>query len=179
LKYSTISVFGPDGSRVDNNDPHNVGGDPSSLGVSLKPGLPDGVYTVSTRVLSAVDGHVVDNAFTFGIGLGTELGGPAAEHTQNLLSIPEAASRYPGMVGQVMVVGGAFATLWLWKPISKVPWLSETLAQRKVAIDRAMTKFVVIGAILVIASSVAMIVVQASSIGSSVQDAIATKFGNI
>ena len=179
LKYSTISVFGPDGSRVDNNDPHNVGGDPSSLGVSLKPGLPDGVYTVSTRVLSAVDGHVVDNAFTFGIGLGTKLGGPAAEHTQNLLSIPEAASRYPGMVGQVMVVGGAFATLWLWKPISKVPWLSETLAQRKVAIDRAMTKFVVIGAILVIASSVAMIVVQASSIGSSVQDAIATKFGNV
>jgi copper transport protein len=179
LKYSTISVFGPDGSRVDNNDPHNVAGDPSSLGVSLKPGLPDGVYTVSTRVLSAVDGHVVDNAFTFGIGLGTELGGPAAEHTQNLLSIPEAASRYPGMVGQVMVVGGAFATLWLWKPISKVPWLSETLAQRKVAIDRAMTKFVVIGAILVIASSIAMIVVQASSIGSSVQDAIATKFGNI
>lgn len=179
LKYSTISVFGPDGSRVDNNDLHNVGGDPSSLGVSLKPGLPDGVYTVSTRVLSAVDGHVVDNAFTFGIGLGTKLGGPAAEHTQNLLSIPEAASRYPGMVGQVMVVGGAFATLWLWKPISKVPWLSETLAQRKVAIDRAMTKFVVIGAILVIASSVAMIVVQASSIGSSVQDAIATKFGNV
>src|ERR671923_1983973 len=179
LKYSTISVFGPDGSRVDNNDPHNVGGDPSSLGVSLKPGLPDGIYTVSTRVLSAVDGHVVDNAFTFGIGLGTKLGGPAAEHTQNLLSIPEAASRYPGMVGQVMVVGGAFATLWLWKPISKVPWLSETLAQRKVAIDRAMTKFVVIGAILVIASSVAMIVVQASSIGSSVQDAIATKFGNV
>ena len=60
LKYSKISVVGPDGKAVDNNDPHNVGGDTASIGVSLKPNLPDGVYTVSTKVLSAVDGHVVD-----------------------------------------------------------------------------------------------------------------------
>ncbi len=124
LKYSTISVIGPDGSRVDKDDPHNVGGDTASLGVSLPPGLPDGTYTVSTKVLSAVDGHSVDNAFTFGIGLATKLSGSAAteQQTQNLLSIPEAGSRYPGIIGQVMIVGGAFASLWLWKPISRVPW---------------------------------------------------------
>jgi copper transport protein len=91
LKYSKISVIGPDGNRVDNNDPHNVNGDTASLGVSLKPGIPDGTYTVSTSVLSAVDGHVLDNAFTFGVGLGTKLGGSASEQqqqTQSLLLLP-------------------------------------------------------------------------------------------
>jgi copper transport protein len=180
LKYSKISVIGPDGSRVDKDDPHNVDGDTTSLGVSLSPGAPDGTYTVSTKVLSAVDGHVVDNAFTFGVGSDTALSGHAAEQqTQNLLSMPEVASRYPGMVGLVMVVGSAFATLWLWKPISRVPWLSDAIAQKKIAIDKAMVKFVIMGVILVLASGVAMILVQASSVGGSIQDAIATKFGNV
>src|SRR5919108_3372684 len=183
LKYSKISVIGPDGNRVDNNDPHNVGGDTASLGVSLKPGVPDGTYTVSTSVLSAVDGHLLDNAFTFGVGLGTKLGGSASEQQQQqaqaLLSIPAVASRYPGMVGLVMIVGGAFATLWLWKPIARVPWLSDSIAQKKVVIDKAMVKFIIIGVILVLASGAAMILVQAISIGGSIPDAVATKFGNV
>src|SRR5215213_7476232 len=180
LKYSKISVIGPDGSRVDKNDPHNVDGDTATLGVSLPPGIPDGTYTVSTRVLSAVDGHTLDNAFTFGVGLGTQISGNTAEQqTQDLFSTPAIASRYPGIIGQVMIVGGAFATLWLWKPIAKVPWLSDAIAQKKVAIDKATVKFVIIGVILLLASNVAMILVQASSVGGSIQDAIATKFGNV
>src|SRR5215216_5148293 len=180
LKYSKISVIGPDGSRVDKNDPHNVDGDTASLGVSLQDGVPDGTYTVSTRVLSAVDGHTLDNAFTFGIGVGTQLSGHTAEQqTQDLFSTSAIASRYPGMIGQVMIVGAAFATLWLWKPIAKVPWLSEAIAQKKIAIDKAMVKFVIIGVILMLASGVAMILVQANSVGGSIQDAIATKFGNV
>jgi copper transport protein len=183
LKYSKISVIGPDGNRVDNNDPHNVDGDTASLGVSIQPGVPDGTYTVSTSVLSAVDGHLLDNAFTFGVGLNTQLTGSAGEqqlqHTQDLLSIQAVASRYPGMIGLVMIVGGAFATLWLWKPIARVPWLSDAIAQKKIAIDKAMVKFVIIGVILVLASGVAMIIVQAISIGGSIPDAIATKFGNV
>jgi copper transport protein len=180
LKYSKISVIGPDGNRVDKDDPHNVGGDTASLGVSLQPGIPDGTYTVSTKVLSAVDGHSVDNAFTFGVGSGTILSGqPAEQQTQNLLSLPEVASRYPGMIGVVMIVGGAFATLWLWKPIARVPWLYDAVAQKKIEIDKAMVKFVIIGVILVLASSVAIIFVQANSAGSSIQDAIATKFGSV
>src|SRR5919109_5565599 len=182
LKYSKISVIGPDGNRVDNNDPHNVNGDTASLGVSLQPGIPDGTYTVSTSVLSAVDGHLLDNAFTFGVGLGTKLSGSASgqqQQAQDLLSIQAVASRYPGMIGLVMIVGGAFATLWLWKPIARVPWLSDAIAQKKIAIDKAMVKFVIIGVILVLASGVAMIIVQAISIGGSIPDAVATKFGNV
>src|SRR5215510_1047693 len=45
MKYSKISVTNSDGARVDNNDPHNVEGDTASIGVTLKPDLPDGIYT--------------------------------------------------------------------------------------------------------------------------------------
>jgi copper transport protein len=178
LSYSKISVLGPDGSRVDANDAHNVEGDTASIGVTMQPGLPEGVYTVQTRTLSAVDGHVVEETFTFGVGVA-----PPEQDTddasRNIVSPGESASRFPGMVGQVMAVGAAFGSLWLWKPLSRVPWLSSAIAQARVSIDKSMLKLVIIGSGLVIASGVAMIIVQAISIDAGIPEAIATKFGNV
>lgn len=185
LPYSRISVLGPDGSRVDTGGPRNAGGDTATIAVDLQPSLPEGVYTVTTKVLSAVDGHVVDSAFTFGIGAappgsGADGGGsqqPGAP--SQILSPNESASRFPGMVGQVMVVGAAFGTLWLWKPLERVPWLASAVAQKRQAIDRGMMGIVVVGTALVLASNIAIIVVQAVDIGASVADAIATRFGGV
>lgn len=179
LTYSTISVLGPDGSRVDKNDPHNVGGDTQTLAVSLKPSLPDGVYTVTTKVLSAVDGHVVESAYTFGIGTAVSPSSGPANTPSQILSPAESASRFPGMVGQVIVVGAAFGSLWLWKPLSRVPWLASAVSSQRVAIDRKMMKLVIIGAAIVIGSNFAMIAVQAYDINSGIMQAIATKFGNV
>ena len=179
LSYSSISVLAPDGSKVDTNDKHLVNGDTSSIGVSLKPNLPDGVYTVNTKVLSAVDGHVIEGAFTFGIGTTPTGGSGQAGTASQILSPAEATSRFPGMVGQIVVVGAAFGTLWLWKPFDRVPWLSNAIASKRLSIDRNMVKLVIIGTALVLASNVAVIVVQAVDIGASVTDAIATKFGMV
>jgi copper transport protein len=185
LAYSTIKVFGPDGSRVDLNDPHNVNGDTASIGVSLQPNLPEGEYTVTTNVLSAVDGHVVGETFTYGVGTNvqqqTGVGGQQQQQQQkkDILSPEESISRFPGMVGQVIVVGAAFATLWLWKPLAKVPWLSSAISKTRVSIDRNMMRLIIIGTGLVLASGVAMIVVQAISINAGIPEAIATKFGNV
>jgi copper transport protein len=177
LGYSKITVIGPDGTRVDNNDPHNVEGDTASLGVTLKPDLPDGEYTVSTTVLSAVDGHVIPGTFVFGIGTTPDKG--VIPDQQETLSPDNSAARFPGMVGQVMVVGAAFGSLWLWKPLARVPWLSSAISQTRVAIDRSMIRIMIIGVALVLASGIAMIVVQAISINSGIPEAIATKFGNV
>lgn len=175
LSYSSIRVLGPDGSRVDNNDPHNIEGDTASIAATLQPNLPEGEYTVTTRVLSAVDGHIVEETFVFGIGVQT-----AAEARDTpLLGLGYSFSRFPGMVGQVMVVGAAFATLWLWKPLSRVPWLGSAIGQARALIDKNMMRLVIIGAGLVLASGVAMIIVQAISIDAGIPDAIATKFGNV
>src|SRR5690606_2346049 len=175
LPYSSIRVLGPDGSRVDMNDPHNVEGDTASIAATLQPDLPEGEYTVITRVLSAVDGHIVEETFIFGIGVQTTTEVQSAP----LLGLGYTASRFPGMVGQTMVVGAAFATLWLWKPISRVPWIGSAIWQTRILIDRNMVRLILIGTGLILASGVATIIVQAISIDAGVSEAIATKFGNV
>src|SRR5918999_946144 len=183
LAYSTIRVLGPDGNTVDLNDPHNVEGDTASIGVTLQPNLPEGQYTVTTNVLSAVDGHVVGETFVFGVGTSVQqssLGGANQQQQQkDILSPEESASRFPGMVGQVIVVGAAFATLWLWKPLARVPWLSNVISKMRVSIDRNMIRLIIIGTGLVLASGVAMIVVQSISINAGIPEAIGTQFGNV
>jgi copper transport protein len=183
LDYSSIRVLGPDGSTVDLNDPHNVEADTASIGVTLQPDLPEGEYTVTTSVLSAVDGHVVGETFTFGVGTAvqqqTGADGQQQQQQRDILSPEESISRFPGMVGQVIVVGAAFATLWLWKPLGRVSWLSSAISKTRVSIDRNMMRLIIIGTGLVLASGVAMIVVQAISINAGIPEAIATKFGNV
>ena len=183
LDYSSISVLGPDGGTVDLGDQHIVEGDTASIGATLQPDLPEGEYTVTTSVLSAVDGHVVQETFTFGVGTTvqqqTGAGRQQQEQPRDILSPEESISRFPGMVGQVMVVGAAFATLWVWKPLMGVPWLSSALAKTRISIDRGMMRIIIIGTGLVLASGIAMIIVQAISINAGVPEAIATKFGNV
>ena len=64
-KYSSASVYDPDGKRVDAENAQVAGGDPKQLSVALKP-MPAGRYLVKFRVLS-VDGHVVEENFPFTI----------------------------------------------------------------------------------------------------------------
>ena len=64
-KYSSASVYGPDGQRVDADNAQVSTEDPKQLSVALKQ-LSAGRYTVRFRVLS-VDGHVVEQSFPFTI----------------------------------------------------------------------------------------------------------------
>jgi copper transport protein len=182
LDYSSIRVLGPDGNTVDLSDPHNVEGDTASIGVTLQPDIPEGEYTVTTNVLSAVDGHVVQETFTFAVGTTVQQQtsiGDQQQQQRDILSPEESISRFPGMVGQVMVVGAAFATLWIWKPLTRVPLLSSALSKTRISIDRGMMRIIIIGTGLVLASGIAMIIVQAISINAGIPEAIATKFGNV
>jgi copper transport protein len=150
----------------------------------LPSGIEDGVYTVSTKMLSEVDGHVTDNAFVFGVGKATvpsNVGKSGSSSTQpsSQLSIPDAIARFPSLVGQVIIVGGSFATLWIWKPISKIEWLNISIEKTKRKIDRSFIILMLIGSIILVSSDFAMIYVQAYSINATVLDAIATNFGGI
>ncbi|MDQ3902575.1 MAG: copper resistance protein CopC, partial [Thermoproteota archaeon] len=183
LRYSTIKVLDPGGKQVDVKDEHNIGGDPASLSVTLpSSGLKDGAYTVSTKVLSATDGHVVDNAFVFGIG---QAAIPSVEHSnsqfgsQSQLYIPNAIARFPAYVGQVLVVGAAFATLWLWRPFSQVKWLNDAIAPVRKRIDKSLIILTIIGSAILVISDFGIIFVQASDLGTGINEAIGTKFGTV
>jgi copper transport protein len=193
LPYSDISVLGPDGKSVDNKDAHNVNGETSSIAVSLQNNLPSGIYTVNTKVLSAVDGHVVDNSFTFGVATdltsgsnveagegGNQLAGLSGRQSEkDILSIEESLSRFPGYVGQVIAFGVAFAIIWLWKPFKQIPWLFELLAPFRNQLSKVATKILIVGASLILVSGIAMIIVQSASVDATIFEIISTKFGNV
>jgi copper transport protein len=65
--FGAVRVYDADGSRVDEGDAFHPGGEGPRLGVHLEPGLPDGSYTATYRVVSA-DGHIVSSGFVFSIG---------------------------------------------------------------------------------------------------------------
>lgn len=70
LRFSELTVVDKDGQRVDSGDSRGIQGDPKGLVVSLKPGLPDGPYTVIFKNVSAEDGHTVKGSFAFLVGAG-------------------------------------------------------------------------------------------------------------
>ncbi|MBS1678672.1 MAG: copper resistance protein CopC/CopD [Actinobacteria bacterium] len=65
--FGAVRVYDAAGERVDEGDAFHPNGDGPKLGVHLKPGLPDGSYTATYRVVSA-DGHIVSSGYVFSIG---------------------------------------------------------------------------------------------------------------
>ena len=65
--FGAVRVYDAEGQRVDKGDAFHPGGEGPKLGVHLRPGLPDGSYTATYRVVSA-DGHIVSSGYVFSIG---------------------------------------------------------------------------------------------------------------
>ena len=179
IRYSEIKIFEEAGNEVDSKDTHYVGNDQASLSVTVKP-LSDGVYTVSTNVLSQIDGHVTKNAFVFGVG---ESPIPSNIQTTNsqssIIYVPEAIARFPTLLGQVIVIGGAFCVLWLWNPITKVKWLSDMFGRTRADIDKRLISLFVIGSIILVASDIVIIFFQGVAISASFFDVLTTRFGMV
>ena len=177
--FSTIKVTDSSGNRVDNDDAGFYQDDQSMLIVTLQP-LQDDVYAVTSKVLSQVDGHVVEFTYAFIVGSpGVPI--PADTGVQTMtpaIFLPESLSRFPGLVGQVIIVGISFATLFLWRPIDKVGNIDSAISQIRSSIDRRFKKLLIIGVILVLASGFAMIFVQAASLGTGIETALTTNFGS-
>jgi copper transport protein len=65
---SRIEVLDASGRQFQTGTTRTVPGDPHRLAVALGQ-LPPGVYTVAWTTLSAVDGHVAEGTFAFGVGV--------------------------------------------------------------------------------------------------------------
>ena len=179
IKYSQVKVLDPNGKEVDNKDIHHIDGDQSSLSVTLPP-LEDGVYTVSTNVLSQVDGHVTKSAFVFAVGQAAIPSNLSSTNSESsIIYIPEAIARFPTLVGQVIIVGGAFSVLWLWRPFSKIRWLSDILLETRKNIDKRLVSLFLLGSIILVLSDFAIVVFQASAISATLFDVLTTRFGMV
>ncbi len=172
-RFSWIRVYDSSNNRVDNNDTNYVDNNPTKLGVTLRP-LDDGLYTVNTRVLSQVDGHIVDYTFIFMVGDVTLSNASISNNaiSSEQIILPDAVAKFPAYIAQVMVVGLAVVTLYLWKPLHtllRIPYIS---------ISRVY-KVTIIAGVMLIASSIALAVIQSISLNTSVDQVLTSKFGSM
>jgi copper transport protein len=113
IDFSEIKVFDTNGNQIDNKDTSYYEGELSLIVTTLP--LEDGVYTVSTKVLSKVDGHLVPDAFLFAVGdVVIDPSMLELERPSEIVFLPEAGARFPGLVGQTIVLGAVVASLIIW-----------------------------------------------------------------
>ena len=105
---SIVHVLDSTGTTVDPHGARAVPGQPQDLTVELGP-LPHGVYTVSWRTVSAVDGHVAGGAYAFGVGVTPQAAAPVQPSTP-LPSPLYVASRWALYLG----LGGLLGAAWVW-----------------------------------------------------------------
>lgn len=178
LRYSNLKVLDSNGKQVDKGDVGYLQNDESKLTVSI-PLLKDGTYTVSTNVLSQIDGHVTDNAFVFAIGQAVLPTNVSSSGPSSTLYLPEAIARFPTLLAQVMIVGAAFGSLWMWRPLSKISSLTESTTQIRHMVNKNLAIYYVVASIILVSSNFAILYFQAIAINGSVIDVLGTRFGTV
>jgi copper transport protein len=177
INFSEIKVLDSNGDQIDNKDTSYYEGE-LSLIVTTPP-LDDGVYTASVKVLSKVDGHLVPSAFLFAVG--NVVIDPALlghEVPSELIFLPEAGSRLPGLVGQTIVLGSVIASLVIWGTQSK-QLIREELEKIEKFHHGKFMSVIGIGLMLIFISNILMIAVQTIRLEASPIEAIQTDFGSV
>lgn len=176
IDYSSIKVIDGNGNQIDNKDTKYFDGD-SSLIVTTPP-LEGGVYTVTTTVLSKVDGHLVGYALVFGVG-DVKLPSPEQKEISDLIYFPEAGARFPGLVGQVVVLGSIISSLLVWRSLQKKSLVREHLTALQKVYHSKFSSVVGIALFLVFASNILMLVVQTVRLQAPAASVIQTAFGSV
>jgi copper transport protein len=193
--FGAVRVYDAEGQRVDEGDAFHPGGEGPKLGVHLKPGLPDGSYTATYRVVSA-DGHIVSSGYVFSIGKAgkapketvAELvaGGDSGTATEIGMGIARGV-QYAALA----VALGALAFLFFaWWPARRLLTDSnEPWARASEAFERRLRAVLLIAAAAGVISAAAAIVFEAAeaagvSAGAALDSTIlreelGTRFGTV
>jgi copper transport protein len=175
LDFSSLKVFDSNGDQIDNKDSQYYQGQ-NSLVVTTPP-LDSGAYTVTSKVLSKVDGHLVDDAFIFGVGdVKIDISTDQPKSIYDILFFPEAGARFPGLVGQTIVLGSIIASLLIWGTQNKDLIRKDIEKVNSFHHGKFMT-LTGVGLMTVFASNIAMLAVQTLRLEASAFDAIQTTFG--
>ena len=172
---SSISVFGPDGSRVDLPNGATDKADPRIFRVGLKDGG-KGTYTVSWQVISADDGHFAKGAYAFSVG--NETHNAASENTgfQTVHSsgIQEAATLALELIGDALVLGALLVFAIVWRPMRK--HFAE-IASNEPVFARRFQMAVIVGSVLALAGSLAYLIYKTNELATLQETTFAAAWG--
>jgi len=150
---SVVHVLDSAGRQVEQGPAKPVPGRPLELTIPLGP-LPQGVYTVSWRTVSRIDGHVTGGAFAFGIGIA-----PSLTQQPTATSPPPSVLAVGGRWGLYAGLSGLLGAAWVWLLVFPKPpvnnsrylWSAWALAAAGIAllgIDQAAGAGVPLGRLL-------------------------------
>ena len=175
IDFSELKIYDSNGNQVDKRDTAYYNAE-SSLVITTQP-LEDGVYTIASKVLSKVDGHLVHAAIIFGVGdvqIDTSL--LESQEQSETTFIPESIARFPGLVGQTIVLGGVIGSIAIWSTGQTRFKEQITLIENSFKVK--FSKVIGFGVIAVFASNFIMLGVQTWRLEASPLDVIQTTFGS-
>lgn len=120
-QFGAVRVFDTQAKRVDGEKIFNPGGDKKKIAVALDPGLADGSYTATYRLVS-YDGHIINGGFVFHLGAPSIDGGLAvadlvgSDKAGATTSTAFAAVRALDYAAIALALGGVFFLLLCWLP---------------------------------------------------------------
>jgi copper transport protein len=170
ISYIRILTFGNE--RIDNNDLTITSANGREATVTLDASRlqDDSIYSVSWRTLSLDDGHITEGAYVFGVGdIGdiAAAGGQVGEETRYVTSTLDAMLKWPVMVAQTAIVGGALAHLLLWRPFSRNSSDNNDRVSWNVASLKRLVIIIVASAVAIAGFGTALLFVQASNLATS------------
>ena len=175
IDFSELKVFDSNGNQIDNGDTTYYEGE-SSLVITTPP-LEDGTYTVTSKVLSKVDGHLVRAAIIFGVGEAqVDASLLESQDESETTFLPEAAARFPGIVGQTVVLGSTISAIAIWGTQRKY-FGKENLTLINQTYRSKFSKITGAALVGVLASNFVMIAVQTIRLETSPMDVLGTTFG--
>lgn len=193
--FGALRVFDAAAKRVDDGRTIHPGGSGSRLAVGLQPGLRDGTYVATYRVISA-DSHPVSGGLVFSVG---KPGTAAAPSVSQLIGNSAAGPVTQGVFGlargltylaTALVLGGLAFVLVVWLPALRVATgATEAWQQASAAFLRRVRRLLLGAAALGIASALAGIVLEGATAGATsgwaalkptvLRDVLGTRFGEV
>jgi copper transport protein len=164
-KLSSVQVLDSSGASVATGRADAVTGHADELTIAIKT-LPDGVYTVAWRTVSAVDGHIAAGSYAFSVGTtappaGSAGAAPASSTATTGASLGVVIARWILYVGLLGLLGAAFLGAVLLPGVLSLP-LRLALGELTVAV----------------VGTVVLVVFQTGDAGASLSDLPGTSLGN-
>ncbi len=193
--FGAVKVYDSKGNEVDQSDAFHPNGNGPQLGVHLKPGLPDGSYTATYRVVSA-DGHIVSSGFVFSIGkagsapsqtvaqlIGNSGSGPSTE-----IAFGVARALQYGAIA--IAIGALVFLLLVWLPaLRQTAGADASWVRAAQAFSSRLRRVLLIAAAVGAVSAAAGVVLEAAEAAgisgfsalktSIIREELSTKFGTI